>query len=131
MFQRAEHPVELAGLDASRAFFEPCFTGAAQETFWVAHLDRQSRCIHLSSHGGDGESAPVPTHTILDDAARLGSAGLILAHNHPSGNPAPSSSDRAITRQLAFLGEAMDLTVVDHLIFAGEQCTSMRRMGLL
>jgi DNA repair protein RadC len=131
MYQRAELPVQLAGVEATRAFFAPCFTDAAAETLWVAHLDGQSHCIHLARYPGDADSAPVPTREILTDAVRLGTAGLILAHNHPSGSTEPSRLDRKITHRLAQAAEAMNVAIVDHLIFAGEQCTSMRRLGLL
>jgi DNA repair protein RadC len=60
-----------------------------------------------------------------------GSAGVILAHNHPCGDPTPSSADRQVTRRLALAGEAIDLAVLDHIIIAGRQCSSMRAMGLL
>ena len=65
------------------------------------------------------------------DAARLGSVGVVLAHNHPSGDARPSGADCQATRKLARAGEAIDLAVLDHLIFAGSNCNSMRRMGLL
>jgi DNA repair protein RadC len=68
---------------------------------------------------------------ILADALRLGSAGVIVAHNHPSGDARPSDADYRATRKLARAGEAIDLAVLDHLIFAGLDCISMRRMGLL
>ena len=64
-------------------------------------------------------------------AARLGSAGIVLAHNHASGDTRPSGRDARATRRLATVAEALDVTVLDHLIFAGADCTSMRRMGLL
>ena len=70
--------------------------------------------------------------SIIADAARLGSAGVVLAHNHPSGDATPSASDCRATRKLAVAGEAMDLAVVDHLVFAADgECRSFRRMGLL
>ena len=59
------------------------------------------------------------------------SAGIVLAHNHPSGDARPSDSDCRATRRLATAAEALDCTLVDHLIFAGDDCTSLRRMGLL
>jgi DNA repair protein RadC len=69
---------------------------------------------------------------IVADAARLGTAGVVLAHNHPSGDPSPSRADCRATRALARAGETIDLAIVDHLIFAhGKDCRSMRRMGLL
>ena len=58
--------------------------------------------------------------------------GILLAHNHPSGDPTPSAADCRATRTLARAAEAIDLAVVDHMIFAKRnQCQSMRRMGLL
>ena len=68
---------------------------------------------------------------VIADAASHGSAGVILAHNHPSGDPTPSASDRQITRRLVIAGEAIDLTVLDHLVIAGQECSSMRAMGML
>jgi DNA repair protein RadC len=68
---------------------------------------------------------------IVSDAAKFGSAGVVLAHNHPSGDCQPSDSDYRATRRLACAGEAIDLAVLDHLVFAGSNCSSMRRMGLL
>ena len=56
---------------------------------------------------------------------------MIVAHNHPSGDPTPSALDHQITRRLALAGEAIDLAVLDHLVIAGKQCSSMRAMGLL
>ena len=73
----------------------------------------------------------MPVREIIVDAARLGSTGLVLAHNHPGGDARPSKADCRATRKLARAAEALDLAVLDHLIFAGQDCSSMRRMGLL
>ena len=131
LHQRAETPVALAGVEASKAFFAPCFAYAAREQLWVAHVDRQARCIHLASYDGDEQQVDFPVGEIIRDAANLGSAGIVLAHNHPSGDSRPSPSDARSTRKLATVAEALDVTVLDHLIFAGADCASMRRMGLL
>jgi len=72
-----------------------------------------------------------PLRKIIIDAATHGSAGIVMAHNHPSGDPRPSESDFRVTRRLARAAEALDCTVLDHLVFAGEQCTSLRRLGYL
>jgi len=56
---------------------------------------------------------------------------VIIAHNHPSGDARPSDADYRATRKLARAGEAIDLAVLDHLIFGASDCSSMRRMGLL
>ena len=132
-YQRAELPVKLDGVEAARGFFAGCFddVDANVETLWVAHVDDQARCVRLARYGGDETSAPFPLRSIIADAAAHGSAGLVLAHNHPSGDSTPSTVDCASTKRLALAAEALDCVVVDHLVFAGSECTSLRRMGLL
>lgn len=131
--QRAESPLRLNGLEAARRFFAGCLAEAdlTKEHLWVAHVDDDARCIHLSRHDGDATGADLPIRQIVADAARHGSTGVVLAHNHPSGDATPSADDRRITRRLAVVGEAMDLAILDHLVIAGTECRSMRQMGLL
>lgn len=131
MLQRAETPVALIGVEASRAFFAPCFAFADSERLWVAHVDNEARCIHLAHYEGSVDAVDIPTRAILADAIRLDSAGILLAHNHPSGQATPSRSDKVATRALAIAAEAIDLALLDHLVFAGQDCVSFRRMGLL
>ena len=97
----------------------------------VAHVDASTRCIHVEHYPGEPDSVDLPVRQIVAEAARLGSAGIVLAHNHPSGNRRLSDSDYRATRKLARAGEAIDLAIPDHLIFTGRGCSSMRRMGLL
>ena len=131
--QRAELPLKLDGLAAARDFFAGCMADADHdlENLWVAHVDEQARCVHLSRHQGDSEGGAFPIRTIIADAAQHGSAGIVLAHNHPSGDPRPSESDLRSTRRLATAAEALDCTLLDHLVFAGTECTSLRRLGYL
>jgi DNA repair protein RadC len=132
-YQRAEPPALLNGHEAARSFFSACFKGANQslEHLLVAHVDSSARCIHVEHYQGEPASVGLPVRRIMADAARFGSAGVVLAHNHPSGDCRPSDSDYRATRKLARASEAIDLAVLDHLIFAGSDCSSMRRMGLL
>ena len=60
-----------------------------------------------------------------------GSAGIVLAHNHPSGDPRPSDNDRRATRRLSVAAEALDCAILDHLVFGGAECTSLRQLGYL
>ena len=131
MLQRAETPVALSGVEASRSFFAPCFARSTTESLWVAHLDDEARCIHLASYAGSEDAVDIPVRSIIGDAIRFDSAGIVLAHNHPSGQAMPSRSDKVATRALAIAAEAIDLNLVDHLVFAGEDCASFRRLGLL
>ena len=131
--QRPQHPAILNGQEAARRFFSACFHpgNEPQERLWVAHVDAAARCLHVECYDGEAESVELPVRNIIVDAARLGSAGIVLAHNHPSGDTRPSIADCSAMRRLTRAGEAIDLMILDHLIFAGEECSSMRRMGLL
>lgn len=132
-YQRAELPLKLDGLGAARDFFAGCVadSSAERESLWVAHLDDDARCVYLSRHCGDESGADFPIRKILSDAVLHGSAGIVLAHTHPSGDPRPSDGDCRATRRLACAAEALDCAIVDHLVFAGTDCTSFRQLGLL
>jgi DNA repair protein RadC len=133
MHQRAEIALKLDGVQAARSFFEGCIADADPrvENLWVAHVDGDARCLHLTRHEGDETGARFPMKSILSDALRHHSAGIVLAHNHPSGDAYPSEADCHLTRRLAAAAEALDCTILDHLVFAGSECASLRRMGFL
>ena len=95
------------------------------------HLDSDAHCLHVSCHDGDGGGVGMPVRSIVLDAARHGSAAILLAHNHPSGDPSPSESDLHATRRLAAVSRALGCRLVDHLVFAGGSCTSLRALGYL
>jgi DNA repair protein RadC len=132
-YQRAEHPLKLDGLAAAQAFFAGCIEDSdpSRESLWVAHVDDEARCLHVSRHDGDETGTDFPIRQIIADAAVHGSTGMVLAHNHPSGDPRPSESDCRATRRLATAAEALNCTVLDHLVFGGAECTSLRRLGYL
>lgn len=131
--QRAELPLKLDGLAAAHEFFAGCLAeeDPKRETLWVAHVDDEARCVHVSCHPGNESQADFPIRKIIADAVTHGSAGIVLAHNHPSGDPRPSDSDFRATRRLATAAEALDCAVLDHLVFGGGECTSLRRLGYL
>jgi DNA repair protein RadC len=132
-YQRAELPLNLDGLAAARSFFAGCLADGDpyREQLWVAHTDDQARCVHLSHHSGDDHGVDFPVKTIIADALAHGSAGIVLAHNHPSGDARPSDSDFRATRRLAVAAEAIDCVVLDHLVFGGDDCSSLRQLGYL
>lgn len=133
LYQRAELPLKLDGLDAARSFFANCLAEAdpAREQLWVAHVDDQTRCLHLSLHVGDKTGGAFPIRDIIADIATCGSAGIVVAHNHPSGDARPSDSDCRATRKLVAAAEAVDCAVLDHLVFGGSECSSLRQLGYL
>jgi len=131
--QRAESLPRLTGLNQACSFFVSCLAEAdpTKEHLWIAHVDDDAWCVHLTRHDGYADGAELSIRDIVADAARHGSKGLILAHNHPSGEASPSATDKRITRRLALVGEAMDVAILDHLVITGSECRSMRQMGLL
>ncbi|HJP69089.1 MAG TPA: JAB domain-containing protein [Sphingomicrobium sp.] len=130
-YQRPELPLKLHGFDAARDFFAGCLaeTNSDRDTLWVAHVDEQSRCLHLSNHEGAAGASALPIAKILADAAAHHSAGIVLAQR--SGCPQPTRHDCAITKRLAAAAEVLDCTVLDHLLFTGGHCTSLRKLGCL
>jgi DNA repair protein RadC len=131
-YQRVDLPLKLDGFAAARDFFAGCLAeDPASERLWVAHVDDEGRCLHVSRHDGGADAVGVPVRTIMLDAAHHGSAGLVLAHNHPSGDSRPSDADLRATRRLATAAEALDCQILDHLVFGGSECSSLRRLGYL
>ena len=109
----------------------PLFDGSWTEAIGIAHLDAGRKVLAVAAFDGDADSAAMPFRAIVEEALRLGSAALVLAHNHPGGAPGPSGEDLAVTRRLARVVEPLGIRLHDHLIFAGDGCLSLRGLGLL
>lgn len=103
----------------------------AQECFCVLCLDTRNRLIrrHLVSLGTLNQSLVHPRE-VFRPAIRDGAAAIILAHNHPSGDPSPSAEDLAITGKLIEAGGLLDIQVLDHLVIGDGRYCSMREQGL-
>lgn len=68
---------------------------------------------------------------ILKRCLDLGATAVLLAHNHPSGNPRPSLADRELTRRILHAAKSLDVVVHDHLVVTRNGCTSFRKAGYL
>ena len=68
---------------------------------------------------------------VMKKALELGSVGLVLAHNHPSGSLRPSKSDKNITQKLKVAAEALDIKILDHLIVTQNDYLSFADEGIL
>lgn len=75
-------------------------------------------------------SSPVRVAEVFREPIRRNCAAVILVHNHPSGDPAPSAADAQVTRQLVEAGRLLDIAVLDHVILARRGWTSLRERGL-
>lgn len=114
------------------AFFAPGFARLARESLRVAHLDAERRLIGLRfCYSPLCDAVEFPLRTIVADALALGARGILLAHNHPSGDPSPSPADLNATRALADLVRPLDIRLHDHLIFASGGWLSLRALGLM
>jgi DNA repair protein RadC len=125
-------PMIIGTTAQAAALLAPVFASGEGEKVAVLHLGEDHRLIGLTfeASGGAGD-VELPTRAILSSALRLRSRSIVVAHNHPSGNAAPSASDEAATRALATAAAGVDIRLHDHLIFAGGECRSFRSLGLL
>lgn len=97
--------------------FQPALSFLSHEEFWVAYLNHQNKVIahHCLSKGGI-TSATVDLRLLLKKALEVGATGLLLAHNHPTGNLHPSEADLSLTKKIKVAAQAIDIQLLDHLI---------------
>lgn len=129
--RRPTHPRIRDPADVA-ALLGPRLRDLPVEEFHVLALDSQSRVRRdVLVSRGLLNSALVHPREVFRAAIAEAAAGIILAHNHPSGDPTPSPEDRAATRQLVEAGRLLDLPVYDHVIVAGDRFLSFVAAGLL
>lgn len=103
-----------------------------QEHFLVLALDARNRPtgFRVVASGGMSDSQ-VDIRLVFRSALLLGGTHVIVAHNHPSGDPEPSASDLALTRSLVISGEVTGIPVLDHIVVGGRRWVSLRERGLI
>jgi DNA repair protein RadC len=102
------------------------------EEFHLLALDSQSQVLReVLVTRGLLNSSLVHPREVFRAAIAEAAAGIIVVHNHPSGDPTPSAEDRAVTQQLAAAGRLLDLPLYDHVIIAGDRFMSFATAGLL
>jgi len=101
------------------------------ETLRVIHLADDRAILDVVEYAGSPSNVTVPLRAVASDAIRLGSRALVLSHNHPSGNAAPSSADIRVTRLLETTFSAIGIRLHDHLVIGEGGVTSFRAEGLL
>ncbi len=115
---------------AAANYLFPQLACLEQETFWGLFLDNQHRILAFEQlFTGTLTHAAVYPREVVKRSLQLNAAAVIFVHNHPSGRPDPSDSDRAITQQLKQALALIDISVLDHLIVAAEAVTSMAERG--
>lgn len=108
------------------------------EMFWALLLDTKNRLIGAPVEISSGllDASLVHPREVFNPAVRHSAASIILAHNHPSGDPTPSAEDLRVTRQLVRAGSVMGVRVLDHVILGRTQerrpaFISLRETGLV
>ncbi|MEY3773854.1 MAG: hypothetical protein RLZZ129_634 [Verrucomicrobiota bacterium] len=125
--------------DLIREFLQPTAQGLAVEKFWVLSLNRKNRlirCTEVSS--GTATAALAHPREVFREAMGAAATAVVCAHNHPSGDPAPSAADVQITRLLREAARTVDIQLLDHVILgrpeadpAGRGYYSFREAGVL
>ena len=123
--------VQLAGVDATREYFEPMFGHRDREILVVGMCDDNLRLVRLLSFPGSQDEVKVPFPKLMRQAIESACTGVVLAHNHPSGILRPSPTDLRLTQRLQIAAESVDIMILDHLIFTSGPPFSFRRQGLL
>jgi DNA repair protein RadC len=130
--KKREKNVRITSADAAmeycRTHFARMAIDARQEEFHIVTLDTKYQPI--TNHRitvGTLDASLVHPREVFRPAIRDAAAAIILLHNHPSGDPTPSKEDRQVTRQLEKAGETVGISILDHIIVAGENTLSLKQ----
>lgn len=122
---RIHSPADAAKLLSDMARLE-------QEEMRALFLDTKNRVMGRTRiYQGSVHTTVVRIGELFREAVRQNATGIILAHNHPSGDPTPSPEDAAITREIVKAGHLLDIELLDHLVIgAGDKFVSLKERGL-
>jgi len=109
-----------------------CFIGMLDhEEMWVINLDTRNRVMSLVAlYRGSVNSSQVRVGELFRSAIAENAPAIIVAHNHPSGDPTPSPDDIAVTRSAVTAGKLLDIDVLDHVVLARGNYVSLKERGL-
>jgi DNA repair protein RadC len=133
MHSALREPVAAQPVFPNQAVLDPYLRSTLghekREQFRVLFLNRQYRLLadEVLWRGTIDQVATYPRE-IVEQALERGASGLILVHNHPSGDPRPSDEDISLTRLIVRACKALDIRVHDHLIVAGHQIVSLKAL---
>ncbi len=114
------------------AFVRLAMAHESREQFRVLFLDKRNQLIADEiMHQGTVDHAPAYPREILRRALELAASAIILVHNHPSGDPSPSSADISMTREIIDAAKALRIAVHDHLVVGRHGVASFKALGLM
>ena len=102
-----------------------------QEQLRVVLLDTRNRVLAMPTvYMGSLNTSVIRVAEIFREAIRRNAAALIVAHNHPSGDPTPSPEDVSVTRNIIHAGQLLDIEVLDHVVIGQQRFVSLKERGL-
>jgi DNA repair protein RadC len=120
---------------SSREIFDYLYhsmRGLKKETFKIIYLNNQNQIIDtIDLSEGTVNASSVSPREVIEGTIKFNATSLIFVHNHPSGNPEPSASDKSLTRELVFVGRVMRIKVLDHIIIGDNKYFSFAGEGLI
>lgn len=126
----SERPQINSPADAAY-ILQPFISSLDHEELWILLLNTRNRVLKLVKlYSGSLNSAQVRVGEIFKDAITESASALILAHNHPSGDPTPSPDDVVLTRSVWQAGKLLDIDVLDHLVIGGRNFVSLKERGM-
>ena len=118
--------------EAAAAFIRPHLGDKKKEHFVALLLDSRHQVIRLSPIAvGSLSASLVHPRELFKEAIAASAACVIIAHNHPSGDPAPSEHDVTLTKRLVQAGKLLGIEVLDHLVIGARGCISLKTLGLI
>jgi DNA repair protein RadC len=112
--------------------FQPLLSDLVHEEFWILFLNRSNRVIERMKLSQGGISGTVTdVRIIMKKAVEYLASGIIVCHNHPSGNLNPSDADTRITQKIKDAGNLMDIQLLDHVIISDKNYYSFADNGLM
>ncbi|MFU4936696.1 DNA repair protein RadC [Pseudomonas paraeruginosa] len=128
--QKMQRGAEFTSPTLVKEYLRNKLAGFEHEVFAVLFLDTRHRLIeYREMFHGTIDSASVYPREVVKEALRLNAAAVILSHNHPSGNPEPSSADKVLTQRLKEALELVEVRTLDHVIVAGSATASFAERG--
>ncbi|MGD0036491.1 MAG: DNA repair protein RadC [Bacteroidota bacterium] len=123
---------EINSPESAVEIFRPKFEGLTQEALYVICLNSKNKIIGITLVSlGILNSSLVHPREVFKPAILMSAASIIVAHNHPSGNPEPSQEDIQITKQLVEAGKIIGIPVYDHIIVTEDNFTSLSERRLI
>jgi DNA repair protein RadC len=129
--QVARRPI-ISSWSALTAYLKVTMAHREREAFRVLFLDKKNQLIADEVMAeGTVDHAPVYPREVMRRALELSASAVVLVHNHPSGDPTPSSADVDMTRQVIEAGRALRIAIHDHIVVARDGLASFKALGLI